>query len=104
MKSILIPGLALAACVSMPAIVLAQDSAAKPVRHHHVYRRAPPTEGTSGVNPYATAQIPQVPGLTESPHVARFPNGEGGRPSAEWDCTSGTAGCSWEPYGWRTRD
>lgn len=23
------------------------------------------------------------------------------RPSVEWDCSGGDAGCSWEPYGWR---
>jgi hypothetical protein len=22
------------------------------------------------------------------------------RPSAEWDCSNGDAGCSWHPYGW----
>jgi len=34
---------------------------------------------------------------------ARLPdqNAEVGPPSVEWDCNSGSAGCTWEPYGWR---
>jgi hypothetical protein len=26
------------------------------------------------------------------------------KPSAEWDCNGGDAGCSWEPPGWRRPD
>ena len=96
MRSTLILGIAIAACASAPAIGLAQQSAAKPVRHHHyLHRSVHQRAEAEAVSPNATAQIPAAPILSQG-----NTNGGVGAPGAEWDYRGGNAGFSWEPYGW----
>ena len=104
MRSTFILGIALAACASMPPMGFAQELAVGPVRHHQPVRHHVQVKREAEtIHPGATAQVP----LALDPMFLRassYPNGQASRPNAEWDCVSGTAGCSWEPYGWRTNE
>jgi hypothetical protein len=93
MKSTLILGIALAACASMPAVALAQNSAAKAVRHHHyVQSYLHHRVEADAIPPGATAHVP-------SPPVSPV-NAGVGLSGPEWNYRGGDAGYSWEPRGW----
>ena len=88
-------GLAIAAFLTFPAVALESGSSAKPVvlRHHHHYgHHNLYAAHNAGVSPKAKA---------EAPPIETGANDGSGKPSAEWDCNGGDAGCTWEPYGWR---
>ena len=92
MKSTLILGIALAACTSMPAVALAQNSAAKAVRHHHyVQSYLHHRVEADAIPPGATAHVPTPPAS---------PVNAGGLSGPEWNYRGGDAGYSWEPRGW----
>jgi hypothetical protein len=98
MKSTLILGVALAACASMPAVALAQNSAAKAVRHHHyvqsyVHHRVE----ADAISPGAMAYVPSPPA---SPVFQGDMNAGVGLSGPEWNYRGGDAGYSWEPRGW----
>ncbi len=87
MKRAFVIGLGFAAAMALPAFA-AENGAVTPVHHHHVYRHIHRTVGPVEIVPNATALAPAMKATVE-------------RPSVEWDYNGGTAGYSWEPYGWR---
>ena len=108
MRSITVLGIVLAACVSVPAIAIAQEPAPQPANgyhhtvHHHFHngerhqvhrfeaRRAPPaTPATAAM----TAAPQAAPFGLALPHIAPYPNGKGDEDGLSEDPNDCNKGC-----------
>ncbi len=97
MKRAFVIGLGFLAAMALPAFA-AENAAATPVHHHHVYRHIHRTTGTVEIVPNATALAP-APLASQSwfPHVAPYPNGEGDEDGLSrhiGDCNKGCIGAN----------
>lgn len=108
MKSITVLGIVLAACVSVPAIAIAQEPAPQPAnRYHHTVRhrfhngerhqvhrfearRAPPAAPATAAT---TAASQAAPFGLAWPHIAPYPDGKGDEDGLSEDPNDCNKGC-----------